>query len=247
MTNQKDASNILAMSLIAAISAFVLVTAVLNYQSTKDLKEALDRISVLESRNTTANINTTANANTVLNTNTAADTDTVIGTNTNTSTDATADWQTYTNSRYSYSIKYPNNWHVDNAYSESDFTYRAGCQCYIGGDVSWSNYIDPSQYTPDTIPNDIQSTDLLIWKVGLSSTVDDFINSNFLSGYYSKETFITNGITVTRLYMNDDSGQNSERRILLLQNGENLFQFTYGVNGSLAIMEDMVSTFQFTD
>lgn len=52
-------------------------------------------------------------------------------------------WNTYTNTQYGYSIKYPNNWFINTKYSEQDFTPRGPVpHDYIGGDTSLSNYSD---------------------------------------------------------------------------------------------------------
>ncbi|MFA6391698.1 MAG: hypothetical protein WCW66_02995 [Patescibacteria group bacterium] len=260
MNNQKG---IVPVVIVAIIAGVVIIgggviwyfTSQNSTNSNTNTKNTIENTNSVMNTNTNSALNTNSkvntnstintNNNTIQNTNNVTNTNTTVTINTNSALDETADWETYTNTRYAYTIKYPDNWYVDTNYSEADFTYRAGEQTYIGGDTSWSNYSNPSQYTLGTIPNDIESVNLLIWKVSQSSSVDDFINGKF--SYYDKESFISNDVTVTRLFLNDENGQESERRMLLLKQDDRLFDFTYGQNGSLSVMEDMINTFQFTN
>lgn len=98
-----------------------------------------------------------------------------------TGTDETANWKVYKNTKYGYSIKYPNNWFVETTYSEADFTPRGGVEeggiDYIGGDTIWSNY-SKIDFTPeDDIPNDLQTISLLIYKTNQS--ILNFFNSKY--------------------------------------------------------------------
>jgi len=76
--------------------------------------------------NTVANTNTETNTNVAVNTNTTVNlnTNTVLNTNSATNTNApidTSDWQTYTNTEYGYTAKYPNDWTVeDSTITDSD-------------------------------------------------------------------------------------------------------------------------------
>jgi len=77
----------------------------------------------------------------------------------------TTNWQTYTNQRYGYSIKYPRDWFINNNHSEEDYTKRGGEDVgfsYIGGDTYWSNY--SGYYSLPETPADYQIISLLINK-----------------------------------------------------------------------------------
>jgi hypothetical protein len=95
--------------------------------------------------------------------------------------DETADWKIYKNTRYNYSIKYPSNWYVNTANSESDFTQRGAIEDkeFIGGDTYFSNYSNIESFNMDNTPKDLFSISLMINKVQKSISIDDFIMTNW--------------------------------------------------------------------
>ncbi len=96
-----------------------------------------------------------------------------------TTTDPLASWKTYTNTRFAYSIKYPNTWYIKSTDSEKDFTPRGPApQDYIGGDTYWSNYAK-FDYTLENIPVDYNSFSLLIYKTGLEEPFREFYNQKW--------------------------------------------------------------------
>lgn len=94
-------------------------------------------------------------------------------------TTTTASWKTFSNSRYGYSIKYPEKWYVQTDNSEEDFTKRGGADVgidYIGGDTYWSNYSN-FDYTLGDEPTDRQVISLMIYKTDQS--LNDFFNIRY--------------------------------------------------------------------
>lgn len=108
----------------------------------------------------------------------------------------TADWKTYTNIRYSYTIEYPSNWYTHTANSEKDFTQRgSGGNDVIGGDTSFSNYREEFNYD-NPAPKDLLSVNLMIYKIEPNISYDQFISS---FRYDKKEDISINGISALRL------------------------------------------------
>lgn len=153
----------------------------------------------------------------------------------------TANWKTYSNTRYAYTIKYPTSWFVDTTYSENDFTLRESD--IIGGDTIWSNYQNPNQYDLGTVPSDLEAVFLLIYKTDAQTTLDTFINlKNFL--YSNKESVNINGLSGIRLTNDLKNGLTS--KIVLLKAGNNVFDFSHSINSarSATVMDQMLQNFQ---
>lgn len=113
----------------------------------------------------------------------------------------TTSWQTYSNTRYSYTIKYPSNWYVETTYSEKDFTQRGPVEDneFIGGDTSFSNYQNSSSYNLENpAPKDLYSAGFMIYKTEPAISYDQFISSKHF-GYDEKENISINGISALRL------------------------------------------------
>src|SRR3989344_4251054 len=135
--------------------------------------------------------------------------------------DETANWKTYSNNRYSYTILYPSSWFVDMTYSEGNFTQRGPDNESMGGDTTWSNYQNPGQYNPGTLPSGFAAVFLLIYKTDTSTTLDSFINLKHFS-YSKKENVNINGASGIRL---TTGGEGS--KIVLLKVGDKVFDFSY--------------------
>ena len=164
--------------------------------------------------------------------------------------DETANWKTYNNARYSYTIKYPSDWYVETTYSENDFTQRGpvGDNDFIGGDTIWSNYQNPRQYDLGTIPPDSAEVFLLIYRTDSQAALDSFISSRGYS-YSKKENVNINGVAGIRLTIEDpENPENSSAisTIVLLKAGNNVFKFSYARNSakSAIVMDQMLQNFE---
>ncbi|MCR4276432.1 MAG: hypothetical protein NUV90_03540 [Candidatus Parcubacteria bacterium] len=115
-----------------------------------------------------------------------------------TSNSQIANWKVYSNTRYSYTIKYPSNWYVHTTNSEKDFTQRGlGGSDVIGGDTSFSNYQEEFSYD-NPAPSDLLSVNLMIYKIESNINYDQFISSK---GFHDDgmENISINGISALRL------------------------------------------------
>ena len=111
------------------------------------------------------------------------------------STDETAHWKTYSNSRYDYTIKYPLNWRIDTTHSENDFTQRGGV--LMGGDTDFSNCPEPTKYTTENPPG-CYDLHLTVYKIDPAISYDQFLASQNY-GVSAKENVLINGINAVRL------------------------------------------------
>ncbi|MDD3284160.1 MAG: hypothetical protein PHZ07_01035 [Patescibacteria group bacterium] len=147
--------------------------------------------------------------------------------------------KTYQNIKYSYSVKYPSNWYVDATYSEKDFTLRGPVEDnnFIGGDTTWSNYKNPSQYNPGNMPSDLQSVNLLIYKTDSNIILNDFVKIKHFA--YSDLSNITiNGISGFVLKGNSESQGLTG---VLLKVEDKVFYFN---SKSEVLMNQMIKTFE---
>lgn len=161
--------------------------------------------------------------------------------------DETANWKTYNNTRYAYTVKYPTNWFVDTTYSENDFTQRGPVEDndFIGGDTTWSNYQNPGQYDLGTIPSDFTAVYLLIYKTDTQTTLDSFINLKRFS-YSKKENVNINGVSGIRLITKNPENSSATSKIVLLKVGNKVFDFSYARNSakSATVMDQMLQNFR---
>lgn len=168
----------------------------------------------------------------------------------------TADWKTYTNSRYGYSIKYPENWHVNSTSSEEDFSKRGsedtGGIKYIGGDTYWSNYAK-FDYALDEVPSDQQLVSMLIRKTDLS--LDDYFNSTYNNSNLetsNKRSATISGKSVIRFIATSIADQpvGLKTSFALIKLDNSIMVFNYSAN-SINDMTDtfstMVSSITFTN
>jgi hypothetical protein len=143
-----------------------------------------------------------------------------------------ANWKTYNNTRYNYTIKYPSNWFVDTVYSENDFTARGPDNELIGGDTIFANYPNYSSYNLENPgPNDSFPVTLMIYKIEPSVNYEKFISTqNFSSGI--KENIIINGLTALKLTGSNlpDNPPGLTVVSTFLKVGEKMFVFNYSGN-----------------
>lgn len=163
-----------------------------------------------------------------------------------TTEDQFKDWKTYTNNRYSYSIKYPNNWFVMSDNSEKDFSKRGEDQLLIGGDTTWSNY-NKWDYTPGNKPSDMKSISLMIFKNKNQSWLCK--NSDAYDITENKQLTNDNGITYTRcaykIKQGYELGGTSVVQIGILNSNDYLYFFAT-LFENRDVLDKMVSTFKFT-
>jgi len=168
--------------------------------------------------------------------------------------DVTADWKTFTNNRYGYTIKYPSNWYVQSDSSESDFSQRGGADVgitYIGGDTAWSNY-SKFDYTLGDLPEDRQVVSLLVHKT--EQSLDDYfdavynVSANEISGKSTSKISGKDILKFTATSVSDHPvGAVGLMALVKVNNG--IMSFSYTVNKTSdqsAIFNSMISTLIFT-
>lgn len=164
-------------------------------------------------------------------------------------TDPTTEWKTYTNTRYGYSIKYPNNWHVNSSVSENAFTARGGGDS-IGGDTSWSNY-SKFDYSLDTQPADYQLVMLLIHESNSSlATFFTEIYDNSSNTISDKTTSTVGGKEVIQATIepSDASGPITSKALIKTSSGIMVFSYTHNsTNNETAKFKLMIGSLSFTD
>lgn len=152
-------------------------------------------------------------------------------TSTQSAQDETASWKTYSNARYSYTIKYPTNWYIDTTNSENDFRQRgpAGNSDFIGGDTNFANYPNASSYGIENIaPKDLFFVSFMIYKITPDITYDQFISSKHF-GYNKKENIAINGVSAIKLTGFPYPADNPELTVvnILVKVENKMFVFNY--------------------
>lgn len=146
-----------------------------------------------------------------------------------TQSDKIDDWKTYSNTRYSYTIKYPSNWYVDTKFSENGFTQRGPVEDneFMGGDTHFNNYPNLSGYNRENpAPKDSLSVTLIIYKISPDITYDQFISTEHY-GYDKKENITVNGIRAVRLSGVVDDSPSITVVNTFLKVGDKMFWFNY--------------------
>lgn len=167
-----------------------------------------------------------------------------VNTSTPTPTDQTANWKIYSNTRYSYTIKYPTNWYLDTTYSENDYTQRGPVEDneFIGGDTVFSNYPNVSSYNMENpAPKDLFSVGFMIYKVASKSSYDQFISSKHF-GYDKKENISIDGksaVQLTGVTVDHPVGVTVVNTLVKI--GNEMFVFNYSGNPITQQMKDIAN------
>ncbi len=137
-----------------------------------------------------------------------------------TTTDPTADWKTYTNTTYNYSIKYPLNWEISNSLGEDNIQ------------------INPSVSEEENQGNTEASPALWV-------QLKDEINTNVSDNISNKKEVIVNNITVTE----QNEGGIMEIKARYFPFGEKFIKVWWGITfeDDYPEYETMLSTFEFTE
>ena len=163
-----------------------------------------------------ANVNTSTNTNTATNTNTSV--------NTNTSTSPTADWNTYTNTKYGYSVEYPKDWRVIPVTGAATADGPAFASPTTQGDTDWGIIIISGQ-----------TVDQVIADVG----------SQWSDRKESRETVTFNGITATKATVTTNQYPNWKSVDIVFAHSGKVFHLTNGAIDRPAFV-DFYQSFTFT-
>ena len=127
-------------------------------------------------------------------------------TNNASTSDEYSGWNTYSNTVYDYSIKYPSNWYINTTYSNQDFTPRGPAPSdYIGGDTSISNYsvsyMEQYQAKNGDLaePADYFVISFSFTKIDPAVSLDDYLNNPSFGKPTESEQITLNGITGVKI------------------------------------------------
>ena len=116
---------------------------------------------------------------------------------TETSNTETAQWMTYRNEKYSYSMQYPSHWHIEKSSTNGDFFFLGDGKYPSGGYTEFSNYpfSSPEPYHPGGVPSDFSKIYLWVYKVSADTTYEQFSYApETPSRQVTKEDVIIDGI-----------------------------------------------------
>ncbi|MDO8639116.1 MAG: hypothetical protein Q7R43_06075 [Candidatus Daviesbacteria bacterium] len=160
---------------------------------------------------------------------------------TSTSPDETANWKTYTNTKYGYSIKYPNDWHIILPGKDGDKSINI--QNYSESEITQQEQQSMS-LNPDKLSVTIGVYDE---KAIHSISLDNWLKTNghYVSTIYGSPTS-TEYIEVSGLKILKLLYQNS-LQFYILSNGKNVFYVYYTPNNTSLIntFNQILSTFRF--
>ncbi len=104
-------------------------------------------------------------------------------------------WQTYSNTKYSYSFKYPSKWYIDTTNAEKDFNASKE-----GGFLIISNMQNPVKLLASAnVPLDLKSLTFTVYLVNSGTTIDQFLKDQKLSTQTSQIDIKMNGLSAKQL------------------------------------------------
>lgn len=165
--------------------------------------------------------------------------------------------KTYTNEKYSYSISYPENWHVDTIFSNDDFTNRGPEPISMGGDTYISNYSEEQLEHFEgaqgeiSFPDDYIHISIIFEKIKPNTSLDQFAKTRYPN---SSQTNITLGSSPAIRHevkgIQDGLGGNAKPNVveIISINNDRAVSIGYGYNaGQDTVMaEKIINSFTFT-
>ncbi len=155
---------------------------------------------------------------------------TATATPTNLST-STTEWQTYTNSKYSYSIKYPNN------FSPKDIT-----------ETITSGAVEQNKYYLNIVSFDDKGK-----KIGFSINIESltpeqiYEKTGYSISYSQKEDYVLDDIKGIKIFSNDPVREDNSKRIeaVVIANNSQTYVISRG-NIDYTQFDQILQTFKFT-
>lgn len=162
------------------------------------------------------------------------------------------DLKTYSNKKYKYELRYPSDWIMDTAYSDSDFTERGNDGKLMGGDTFWENY-DWSPEEPSIEPSDHYSLYLIVYRISPEKqlTVDDYLYEQYGYRYAPqdvklREDFVSSFGIRGRYYETENSDHPvGVKGVITIFKKDNDFYIFKSPRQSKKFHNQILSTFNF--
>ncbi len=158
----------------------------------------------------------------------------------------------YVNQNYHYSIKFPDNWHMNNDLSETKLAEKEvnddGKKMIVGGQTFWSNYKNINDYSPQNKPDDFHIMGLTIYDDKSSKNIETFAKNIDFDDNSEKNPFEINGLKGIEFIATGLDSKNP-RVAIIFQEDSLFYVFNLAfINGDKNVAEEMekiVETFKF--
>jgi hypothetical protein len=153
----------------------------------------------------------------------------------------------YTNKKYDYLVKYPNNWYVNTSDSESDLVKAdPKNETAFGGQTFWSNYANIEDYNPENKPKDFRLLGLTVYQGG-DVSMDDFAKKISIVESATKVDFETENKLAGVQFISTGLTEQDLSVTVVLKKNKLFYVFeTAFIDGDLkaaVIMESIVKSF----
>lgn len=157
----------------------------------------------------------------------------------------------YVNQGYRYSIKFPDNWYMNNDLSETKLTEKEvnddGKKMIVGGQTFWSNYKNINDYSPQNKPDDFHILGLTIYDDKSSKNIETFARNIDFDNDSERNPFEINGLKGIEFITTGLDSKNP-RVAIIFQKDSLFYVFNLAfINGDKNVAEDMekiVETFK---
>ena len=157
----------------------------------------------------------------------------------------------YVNQKYHYSIKFSDNWYINNDLSETRLKEKEinddGKKVIVGGQTFWSNYKNINDYSPQNKPDDFHILGLTIYDDKSSKNIETFAKNIDFDDDSKKNFLEINGLEgIEFIAMGLDS--KNPRVAIIFQKDSLFYVFNLAfINGDKNVAEEMekiVETFK---
>ncbi len=157
----------------------------------------------------------------------------------------------YINQNYLYSIKFPDNWYINNDLSEMKLTEKEvnddGKKMMLGGQTFWSNYKNINDYNPQNKPDDFHILGLTIYDDKNSKNIETFAKNINFKNDSEKNLFEINGLKGIE-FITAGLDSKNPRVAIIFQKDSLFYVFNLAfINGDKNVaeeMEEIVGTFK---
>lgn len=157
----------------------------------------------------------------------------------------------YQNQAYNYSVKFSDQWHMNNDLSEAKLQEKEiddeGKKLMVGGQTFWSNYRDINKYSPSDHPSDFHILALAVYKDEKSKTSEAFAEKLGFDSDSQKIPFEINSLKGIE-FVSAGLSQGNPRVAVIFRKDALYYVFNLGFIGgdkkAAEEMENIVKTFE---